>query len=208
LTLVLGILNDGPDVGFLNHIFIVLIPKIKKLDCASHFGPITLCNVIFKLVTMTIANRLKPILSDIISDHQSAFVPNRLITDYTFLAFKCFHYMKKKTGDQNGPMAFKLDMSKAYDRVEWSFLKKTLMSMGFPDHFATLILRCVSAVSFSAMLNGTPHKHFFPHRGLRQGDPLSPYLFIIYAEVLSSMILRAIESRSLHGLKNNPISPC
>ncbi|XP_057444610.1 uncharacterized protein LOC130736850 [Lotus japonicus] len=187
--------------GIINHTLLVLIPKIKKAEHANQYRPISLCNVIFKIVTKTIANRLKLILPDLISENQSAFVPGRLITDNALIAYECFHYMKKKITGRNGTMALKLDMSKAYDRIEWSFLEAVLKQMGFPASWVSLIMKCVTSVSFSIMLNGNPQPTFEPHRGLRQGDPLSPYLFILCGEVFSALIEKSILSSDLTGLK-------
>ncbi|XP_057426337.1 uncharacterized protein LOC130719745 [Lotus japonicus] len=186
---------------------LVLIPKIKEPLHAAQYRPISLCNVLFKIITKTIANRLKLILPDLISNSQSAFVPGRLITDNALIAHECFHYMKKKITGWNGMMALKLDMSKAYDRVEWNFLQAVLSSMGFPTHWVTLIMNCVSSVDFSIMLNGNPQPVFSPLRGLRQGDPLSPYLFILCGEVFSALIQRSIYVSSLHGIKIAKYAP-
>ena len=152
-------------------------------------------------MTKTIANRLKIVLPHLIGEYQSAFVPGRLITDNALIAFDTFHYMRKKTYGKMGHVGIKVDMAKAYDRVEWCFLEKLLGVMGFPTHWISLISRCVSTVSFSILLNGFPGKPFNPERGLRHGDPLSPYLFILCAEVLSGLIIKAQERKALHGIK-------
>lgn len=117
--LVLKILNDGVSPACINDTNIVLIPKIKDPQTPMDFRPISLCNVIFKLVTKSIANRLKHILPTIIHESQSAFVPGRQILDNALLALEIFHAMKNKKKGSRGVFALKLDMSKAYDRVEW-----------------------------------------------------------------------------------------
>lgn len=154
--------------------------------------------MIFKLITKTIANSLKVVLPSIIHDTQSAFVPGRLITDNALIAFEIFHFMKSNKS-KKGSFAFKLDMSKAYDRVDWSFLRAVMESMGFDRGFVNLVLRCVESVNFSVLVNGKPGSSFIPSRGLRQGDPLSPYLFLLCAEALSVLLRKAETQNLLHG---------
>ncbi|XP_057425625.1 uncharacterized protein LOC130718990 [Lotus japonicus] len=144
----LQVLSGHVSPGNINQTLIVLIPKIKKPMHANQFRPISLCNVLFKLITKTIANRLKLILPDVINGPQSAFVPGRLITDNALIAYECFHFMKKKCSGRNGHMALKLDMSKAYDRVEWPFLQSVMTHMGFPLSWVRLIMSCVTTIRF------------------------------------------------------------
>ncbi|KAL0284843.1 UNVERIFIED_CONTAM: hypothetical protein Scaly_2755800 [Sesamum calycinum] len=107
--------SPGPDV---------LVPKCKHPEVLSQFMPISLCNVVYKIASKAIANRLKPILDKIISPSQSSFVPGWLISDNILLAFELNHFLNNKTQGRQGWMALKLDVSKAYDKVEWSFLEQ------------------------------------------------------------------------------------
>jgi competence protein ComGF len=204
--MVLEVLNNNSDPRCFNETFICLIPKTNNPSAPSDFRPISLCNVTLKIITKTIANRIKKILPHIISINQSAFIQDRLITDNTLIASDIFHYLNHTTR-KNEFVGIKTDMAKAYDRVEWEFLEATLNSMGFPPALTHTIMKCVSTVNFSILINGHPTRYFNPKRGLRQGDPLSPYLFIIYADVLSGLLTRAQNNHLIHGVKIAPNSP-
>jgi hypothetical protein len=140
----LNILNNGGNPEPLNNTFICLIPKNKHPSTPADFRPIALCNVMLKIITKTIANRIKLVLNDIISPQQSAFLPGRLITDNTLTAYETFHYLKNSKSRKHGYVGIKLDIAKAYDRIEWNFLEKTLSSMGFPHKLINTIMKCVS----------------------------------------------------------------
>ena len=121
---VLSYLNSRSILRSINHTFITMIPKVQNPKRVSDFRPISLCNVIYKIISKVIANRLKPLINSIISETQSAFIANCLITDNILIAFKSLHHMKNSCSGKKSFMAVKLDMSKAYDRVEWDFLEK------------------------------------------------------------------------------------
>lgn len=124
--LCLDVLNKGSSVESINKTVIALIPKCKNATRVSEYRPISLCNVIYKLISKTLANRLKGVLDFFISPTQSAFVPGRNICDNAILGFECLHYIKNKKKGKEGWAALKLDMSKAYDRVELFFLLRSL----------------------------------------------------------------------------------
>ncbi|KAM6600853.1 hypothetical protein CsatA_020462 [Cannabis sativa] len=185
----------------LNHTNLVLIPKKKNATTMGDLRPIALCNVLYKVCSKVLANRLKHVLPTVISENQSAFIPGRLITDNIMISFEVMHYLKRKRVGKEGYMALKLDMSKAYDRVEWLFLKNIMLKMGFDARVVDLILHCVSTVSYTITHGGREMGPIVPGRGIRQGDPLSPYLFLLCAEGFSSLIKRFEARGALHGCR-------
>ncbi|KAL2895927.1 hypothetical protein RDABS01_000461 [Bienertia sinuspersici] len=184
-----------------NKTCVVLIPKCKDPQSIKEFRPISCCNVLYKIISKTMANKLKIFLGDIISKNQSAFVPKRLISDNALIAFEIFHYMKRKGEGRCGSLALKLDMSKAYDRVEWSFLERVMYRMGFSVNWVRRVLDCLSTVSFSFKINGKICGNETPSRGLRQGDPISPYLFLLCADAFSCLLSKAANEGRIHGAR-------
>lgn len=124
-----------------------------------------------------------------------------MIQDNILIAHEAFHSLKLKKGGQVGYMAVKLDFNKAYDRTEWDFLAAVLQKMGFHPQWIQWIMECVSTVNFSVCVNGEKRASFIPTRGLRQGDPLSPYLFILVADVLSNLLSQSFRDRQITGFK-------
>ena len=196
----LDFLNSRIMVPEINYTHIVLIPKIKSPEKISDYRPISLCNVIYKIISKVLANRLKQILPHVISTSQSAFVPGRLITDNVLVAYETLHAMHCKKNGKKGSLALKLDVSKAYDRVEWSFLRGIMSKLGFPDAWVDRVMSCVTTPCFSVRINGKAYGNIVPTRGFRQGDPLSPYLFLLCAEGFTSLLTKVEEEGKLHGV--------
>lgn len=173
----------------------------------SDFRPIALCNVSYKIISKILVGRLKQHLPHIISENQVAFIPGRNIIDNVLIAHEMLHTLQKRKRWSKSYMAVKTDISKAYDRLEWKFLEDTMICMGFDARWIEWIMKCVRTVSFSALINGSPRGNIIPQRGIRQGDPLSPYLFIICSEVLSHLLLRASAETRLKGMKISTYGP-
>ena len=117
----------------INNTYITMVPKVKMSNRMKDFYPISLSNVAYKLVSKVLANRLKTVLPQIISKNQSVFLFERLITDKVLIAFELMHYVDHKKSGKDGYMAVKLDISKAYDKVEWEFIEKVMRRMGFHE---------------------------------------------------------------------------
>ena len=191
----------------LNETLLILIPKKKQVESMSDLRPIALCNVAYKILAKLLANRLKRLLPGIIYKCQGAFICGRSIIDNVMLAFEISHSMHQKRSKRNGLAALKLDISKVYDRVEWGFLKAIMLRMGFNETWVDRIMFCVSRVSYTVCHNSEPIGSVVPQRGLKQAHPLSPYLFILCAEGLSSLLQAKVDQGMIHGYsvaRNSP----
>jgi hypothetical protein len=153
-------------------------------------------------------NRLRPILGDIVSINQSAFVPGRLITDNALVAFECLHFIEQNTNMSKNFCAYKLDLSKAYDRVDWDFLKKVMQRLGFSHRWVDWIMSCVTSVRYQVKFNGNLLDSFSPSWGLRQGDPLSPFLFLFVADALSTLLQKEVTDGGIVPLEICRRVPC
>lgn len=144
------------------------------------------------------SNRLKKCSGSIISDRQSAFIEGRFLTDNVLIAFEINHYMKRRTQGNNGVVGLKIDVSKVYDRLEWGFVRNMMEKFGFHHTWVQRVMNFISLVSYNLMHNGDDVGCIVPSRGLRQRDLISPYIYIMCAEGLSSIIRRNKEAGLLH----------
>lgn len=204
---VLGILNNGESVRHINKTDIVLIPKKSNCQTPMDYRPISLCNVCYKIVSKMIVNRLKPVFPHIISNSQSAFIQGRSIFDNIIIAQEVTHSMKNKRTGHIGFVSAKLDMAKAYDRLEWNFACTIMNAMGFPKLIIDSIMDCITTVTFSVLINGNRTDEFKPCRGVRQGDPLSSFLFIIAAEGMCALFDDAARRKKIQGFKVASTAP-
>ena len=185
------------EYGFLpkgvNSTILALIPKKDEAILFKDYRPISCCNVLYKVISKLLANRLKKVLPKFISPSQSAFVKDRLLMENVLLASELVKNYHKDS--VSARCALKIDISKAFDTVQWPFLLGTLKALGFPVKFITWIEKCITLASFSVQVNGELAGYFNSRRGLRQGCSLSPYLFVICMQVLSRMLDQAAISR-------------
>ncbi|KAJ9549873.1 hypothetical protein OSB04_022416 [Centaurea solstitialis] len=180
-----------------NASFVALIPKKVDPLLISDFRPISLLGCMYKIIAKLLANRLSRVISKLISLNQSAFIKGRQITDSVLIANEISNYAKRKGLKL---MLFKVDFEKAFDSVNWDFLISIMEQMGFGCKWCDWIKGCISSASISVLINGSPSEEFLISRGLRQGDPLSPFLFLLVGEALQVMTLEACEKGLFKGV--------
>ena len=190
----------------LNTTLICLIPKVSKPKTIHQFHPIGLCNTIYKTITKILFQRLKPHLDDLMHPFQASFIPRRKASDNVIFAQELIHTMSISKS-KHGLMALKIDLEKAFDRLEWGFIKHILSFFNFPTNWIELIMSCISSSSLPVLVNGERLNYFLPSRGIRQGNPLSPYIFILCMEYLARLILCKVVAHSWSGIRISKDGP-
>ena len=201
----LAVVEESRQAGFIhgpiNDTFIALIPKSDHAEGFDDYRPISLCNCLYKIISKVISRRLKEVLSQPISSEQFGFLEGRQIHEAIGVAQEGLHSMKVQK--QKGAV-IKIDLSKAYDRVSWLYIRMLLTHLVFSYEFTRWVMACLTTVSFAVLINGSASPFFTAGRGLRQGCSLSPLLFLLVAEGFSHFIHAAKVEGTFRGI---PISP-
>ncbi|KAJ9557048.1 hypothetical protein OSB04_011662 [Centaurea solstitialis] len=187
----------GHLVRELNHTLLCLLPKSVNASSVSEFRPISCCSVLYKCISKVVVGRMKDYLDSLVGKYQSAFIPGRSIVDNIMMAHELVVGYQKEQGPPR--CAFKIDIRKAYDMVNWRYLINILKGFGFHPVMIKWIEEMVTTPSFSVSLNGETHGFFHGKRGIRQGDPLSPYLFTLVMEGFSLIFKQCIEEAGNFG---------
>lgn len=186
-------LNSGHLLKEVNQTTIILIPKGDNQCSFKDFRPISLCNVTYKIISKVLTNKLQGIMQDLITLYQNAFAKGQSITDNILLAHEVLRYIRRHKKGKFYCAGIKIDLLKAYDKISWDFLHTLLADLGFSMRWIQIIMQCVTTISFKVQVNGTTSASFSPKAGLRQGDSLSRYLFIL--------CMKAHDQGSLKGIK-------
>ena len=180
-----------------NASFITLIPKVSSPEGLGDFCTISLIGIYYKIVTQILAERLKRGIGKVISNTQSAFIKGRQILDEILIANETINVLRDK---RKPGLIFKVDFEKAYDSVEWSCLFETLRRMGFREKWIRWVHECLHSSKVSVLVNGAPTKEFTMGKGLRQGDLIAPFLFLLVAENLNLMMEETMEKGLFEGI--------
>ena len=181
----------------INTTWVTLIPKKKGAEDISDFRPISMVGCVYKVIAKILSRRLKEVTPDLIGPTQTAFVCGRQILDGALIANELVNWLRKHKKEG---ILLKLDFRKAYDTMDLVSMDTVMKVMGFADKWRMWIKACVSTAHISILVNGEPCKPFKMGRGLRQGDPISPFLFVLMAEVLNKLLSKATAEGLFHGI--------
>jgi len=185
-----GVVSKGCNASF-----IALVSKVRDPVTLDHYRPISLVGVIYKIISRVLAGRIRNVNASVIDECQSALVKERGILDSVMMANEVVEDIRRSGGSG---LCMKVDFEKAYDSVRWEFLYDMLHRLGFQSKW---IRGCMESSTVSVLVNGSPTEEFKPSTGLRQGDPLAPFLFIVVAEGLAGLVRQAARVNLFTGLK-------
>ncbi|GKU98349.1 hypothetical protein SLEP1_g11364 [Rubroshorea leprosula] len=183
MAAVLDFFYSGKILKQINATNITIVPKVSCPNVVSDYRPIACYNVIYKAISKLLTQRINEVLSMLVSSKQTAFVKGRSITKNLLICQDLVRNYHRSRGPARCLM--KIDLQKAYDSVDWGFVNAMLRGLNFPDRFINWLMLCISTTRFSVLINGQPKGYFQGQRGLRQGDPISPYLFVLVMEYLT-----------------------
>ncbi|KAI3771839.1 hypothetical protein L6452_03008 [Arctium lappa] len=181
-----------------NASFLTLIPKKQNPIGLNEYRPISLIGILYKILSKVLSERMKKVLGGIIGDTQTTFIKGRLVLDGVLIANEVVEYTRKA---KKKALVFKVDFDKAYDSVEWEFLLHAMSEMGFGTKWCKWVKACLISSTISVLVNGSPTKEFTMEKGIRQGDPLAPFLFLIVAESLNTLMKEAKAEGIFEGIK-------
>ncbi|KAM0036124.1 putative RNA-directed DNA polymerase [Helianthus debilis subsp. tardiflorus] len=197
-----SIFTEFYDTGYINPecstSFITLIPKCKNPVSMKDYRPINLIGMISKVISKVLANRIKNVMGDVISESQTAFVKDRYILDGPLILNEVIAWLKRR---DKKAFLLKIDFEKAYDNVNWVFLISIMEQMGFPNRWCMWIMGILQSARSSILVNGSPTFEFKCQKGLRQGDSLSPFLFLVVMEALSCVLNKAVSIGEFQGVR-------
>ena len=188
----------------INSTFIALIPKVDSLQSLNEFRPIALVGILYKILAKILANCLRKVMISVIAETQTTFVKDRQIMDGILIANEVVDESRKLKKDL---LLFKVDFEKAYDSIDWGYLDDVLRRMAFPTLWRKWMKECVGSAIASILVNGSPTNEFPLKRGLRQGDPLSPFHFLNVAEGLNVLMTAAMEANLFTGYSVGSTNP-
>ncbi|GJY76394.1 putative RNA-directed DNA polymerase [Tanacetum coccineum] len=180
-----------------NSSFVTIIPKVADSIGLGDFRPISLIDCYYKILAKILAERVKKVVGEVVGDVQTAFIKGRFILDGVLIANETVEFVRKK---KEIGLVFKVDFEKAYDSINWKFLGDIMKRTGFGSKWCKWVENCLNSSSMSILVNGSSTEEFTLERGVRQGDPLSLFLFILAAEGLNGLVSEAVANGILKGL--------
>ncbi|GJV52938.1 putative RNA-directed DNA polymerase, partial [Tanacetum coccineum] len=181
-----------------NSSFVTLISKISDPMRLGDHRPISLIRIFYKIIAKILAERVKKVIGKVIGEVQNTFIEDRHILDGVLIANETIEFLKKK---KMKGLVFKFDFEKAYDNIKWKYLLEIMRRMGFGIRWCKWVAGCLKSSSISILVNGSPTSEFAMERGVRQGDPLSPFLFILAAEGLNALLKEAVDKSIFKGIR-------